>query len=30
MAYTDDFNILEKIINTVKKNKETLLVGWLV
>jgi hypothetical protein len=29
MAYTDDFSIVEKIINTVKKNKEAVL-GWLV
>jgi len=30
MVYTDDFNILDKSINTVKKNKETVLVGHLV
>jgi hypothetical protein len=29
MAYTDHFSILEKIINTVKKNKEAV-IGWVV
>jgi hypothetical protein len=30
MVFTDDNNVLDKSINTVKKNKETVLVGRLV